>query len=384
MIEKYEINISNEYVNNLNGTVYIIPSNSEKGYNCAYSLFIPKDCQVDTTLLVNCCNTGNNVPSHLEEANEIAKNSVINMNQGMWRASNLKMPVLIPLFPRVKGYYTQALGSKVYNNDFSGLIERQEKLKPEERLSLEEMEQIKEQCKDLDQQLVNMFQDSKGVLENLGVNIDDKFIIEGYSAGGSFADGFTALHAKVVKACISGGTGGVMILPFKEINGVKLYFPLGVADVLNFNLEEYQGVSRIYLTGKQDCHDPVMYLHQMLRDENGKEMKDENSNPIPMKDPEGRNVPILDANGDLQPKFPSNYTTKEIKEIYIYMGTNVQERYAKAEKNYLDFGFNAVVKKVAGDHFTAPLSPEYNMFVEEFIQEVLSKEKQNEIVEKTI
>ena len=66
------------------GTVYIVLPNTEKGFNCGYSLFIPTGCNIDTTLLVHCCNTGgygvtdgvldsSKRAIHLDEANEAAK-----------------------------------------------------------------------------------------------------------------------------------------------------------------------------------------------------------------------------------------------------------------------------------------------------------------------
>ena len=72
---------------------------------------------------MHSCNTGNNVPVHLEKANDIAKKITYERpNPGMWFGYDLSMPVMIPLIPRVQGYYTQALGSKVLHNDVSTLI----------------------------------------------------------------------------------------------------------------------------------------------------------------------------------------------------------------------------------------------------------------------
>ena len=36
------------------GTTYIIPPNPEMGYTCGYSIFVPKNCETDTTLLITC------------------------------------------------------------------------------------------------------------------------------------------------------------------------------------------------------------------------------------------------------------------------------------------------------------------------------------------
>lgn len=52
------------------------------------------------------------------------------------------MPMLIPLFPRVRGYYTQALGSYVYNNDISQLILDNDGRNEENKLTKEEIIKI--------------------------------------------------------------------------------------------------------------------------------------------------------------------------------------------------------------------------------------------------
>ena len=106
--------------------------------DCGFSIFVPIGFDKDTTLIMSSCNTGNNVPIHLTEANEIARKSTYERpNPGMWFGSDLNMPVMIPLIPRVVGYYTQALGSRVLHNDVSLLIEDQDRRSNDEKLSEE-------------------------------------------------------------------------------------------------------------------------------------------------------------------------------------------------------------------------------------------------------
>ena len=102
-----------KYVSNDSfGTVYIVLPNPDKGFKCGYSLFVPTGCNIDTTLLVHCCNTGgygvtdgkldsSKHSIHLSDANEAAKISSLggHLNYGY----DLKMPVLTPLIPRVQG-----------------------------------------------------------------------------------------------------------------------------------------------------------------------------------------------------------------------------------------------------------------------------------------
>ena len=253
----------------IKGKLYIMPSFPEAGFRCGYSLFIPEECQTDTTLLVHCCNTGgatingdeldeSHTAIHLFEGNKAAKLSTIKLNPGMWYGSDLKIPVLTPLIPRVRGYYTQALGSMVYKNDASYLEEDNSTREGDTIITPEEINQIQEQCRDLPLQLANIIVESMLLLGQLGIKVDTKVIIEGYSAGSKFANGFTALHPELVKACVCGGNSGLGILPIKKLSGEELEFPLGVANVPNFNEELFKLIPQYYYIGNEDYNDPAL------------------------------------------------------------------------------------------------------------------------------
>ena len=79
----------------------------------------------------------------------------------MWFGNDLNMPVMIPLIPRVQWYYTQALGSKIFHNDISGLINDQSNRQDNDKLSKNELLQIQEQCKDIPEQVVSMIKSGR-------------------------------------------------------------------------------------------------------------------------------------------------------------------------------------------------------------------------------
>lgn len=347
----------------IKGKIYIMSPNPIKGFKCGYSLFVPDGCQLDTTLLVHCCNTGGagvkdgkldntKTAIHLSEGNEAARLSTIKINPGMWFGSDLKMPVLTPLIPRVQGYYTHALGSKVFENDASTLITDNKNRPIEKQLSEKEIKQIQEQCRDLPSQLVNIVSESKEFLKQLGVKVDSKVIMEGYSAGSKFANCFTALHPEMVKACICGGTSGLGILPISQLNGQTLNFPLGVANVPNFNAELFKSIPQYYYIGNQDYNDPAMVSDK-----------------------------LNDFQVELQPKYKENYTSHEITQIQTQLGKNPQERFDNNKKMYSLLGINARFQKFEGDHSSVTQQRDsdgnfiINESVKEFIREVIVKEK---------
>lgn len=393
MIEEKEIYFERpEYDIKIAGKVYVIPPNPSMRYNCGFSLFIPDECQKDTSLLVHCCNTaGAGVTNgkldnkktafHLDEANEAAKLSTIKINHGMWIANDLKMPVLTPLFPRVAGYYTHALGSKVYHNDVSSLIEDQKNRTNKEKLTMDEIEKIRIQCMDMPEQLVNMLKVSKEFLDTKEIQVDDKIIIEGYSAGSKFANGFTALHPEVVKALVCGGNSGFGILPIKGLDGQTLNFPLGVADVPEFDEEEFKQIPQLYYIGTEDYNDPAMYKCYFKEDKEGNRITDEDGNYISVTDEKGNIIPILDDNGKIQPRYKANYTQDELIKIHTLLGTNPQTRFDNNEKMYKALGVNATFRRFPGTHksVTNKHNGSYvytNECIKDFIRDVLEKEKE--------
>lgn len=65
MIEKKEVNFERNGII-IQGTTYLLPPYTQKGYRCGISIFVPKNCERNTTLLMHSCNNGYNVPIHLE------------------------------------------------------------------------------------------------------------------------------------------------------------------------------------------------------------------------------------------------------------------------------------------------------------------------------
>lgn len=366
----------------IEGTTYLIPPSLEMGYACGYSIFVPKNCERDTTLIMHSCNTGNNVPIHLAQANEIARKSTYERpNPGMWFGSDLNMPVMIPLIPRVQGYYTQALGSKVFNNDISTLIEDQDRRNDDEKLSKEEMYQIQEQCRDIPTQVANMIKSAQLFLASIGINVDDKVIAEGYSAGSKFANCFTALHPELVKACICGGNSGLGILPLSEYKGQELRFPLGIADIPDFDYDAFCSIPQLYYIGTEDFNDPAMPKCEFEIDENGEFVLDKNGSRIPITDEKGNIVPILDSNGMIVPRYKENYTKGELEQIHSLLGSNPQVRFASNEEIYKSLGINASFMRFPGNHNSVTQKHDGDYFytnecVKEFIRSMLRQEKQ--------
>lgn len=114
-----------------------------------------------------------------------------------------------------------------------------------------------------DLQLIAMIAVARAGLKNHdGVTLDEKFLIQGYSASGMFANRFVVLHPKLVKAAAIGSPGGWPVAPVASADGATLNYPAGVADIEvltgeAFNAEAYSAVPQLIYMGDQDTNDSL-------------------------------------------------------------------------------------------------------------------------------
>jgi dienelactone hydrolase len=114
----------------------------------------------------------------------------------------------------------------------------------------------------IDLQLLAMVDHARAALRKEGIQTEEKFLIQGYSASGMFANRFAALHPTHVKAVAAGSPGGWPIAPAASFNGESLPYPAGVADLGDltgqpFNLDAYKTVPQLIVMGSDDDNDSV-------------------------------------------------------------------------------------------------------------------------------
>ena len=210
------------------------------GFNFEYILFIPNNIKNDTTLIIEGSNTGEGTKNTLEEAYEVMLHDGLHPDLPIYKIANdLGLPILYPLFPRVHNgeepIYNHMLSSNSLDSNTKKIRE----------LGLERV----------DLQLIEMFKDAKERLKEDNISIDDKFIIDGFSASSKFANRFTLLHPHLVKLCIGGAVSGVLTLPLKELDGEKLLYPVGLGD-FDADVDEFKNVRQFYYMGSEDDNDP--------------------------------------------------------------------------------------------------------------------------------
>jgi hypothetical protein len=313
----------------VNFTKKLIQSNNTN-IKLPYILYIPENYLKDSRLIVElsgAMSSNESVKSIIDSMieKEIKFNSMDYMLHLIME--KLNYPVIIPIIPRIDGFYTTYLGSKIINNDFS--------------LAKNLNEKEKETLSNLDEQIKLMIIEASIMLD-----IDSKAIIKGYSATAKFATQFSILHPDIVSYNISGGTGGLSCLPISEYNGIKLPYPIGIANIENFDYEEFLKVKHFFYIGSEDINNPAMPKAELSGEE------DENGNPLPLRDLNGNIIYIYDTDGKLLPFYVDCYSKEEINIIHNLYGDENLERFKLNAKIYDDLGIISEHRIYDGNHRT--------------------------------
>jgi hypothetical protein len=161
------------------------------------------------------------------------------------------------------------------------------------------------ELKCLDLQLLEMIEDAKSILTSMNIELAPKVFMNGFSASASFTNRFSFIHPEQIQALATGGFNGELMLPKKEINGLKLNYPLGTNDFSelfgrNFNVDTYRSIPQFIYMGKLDENDAV--------------------------------------------QFDDAYNENERKIINDNIGSSVQERYLECQKIYRENNISPIFK----------------------------------------
>ena len=159
--------------------------------------------------------------------------------------------------------------------------------------------------------------------------------MNGFSASATFTNRFSFMHPDKIQALAIGGFNGELMLPQKEINGVKLNYPIGTNDFekllkQKFNFETYKTIAQFIYMGELDDNDAVQY--------------------------------------------DDAYNKKERKIINSNIGETVQKRYLQCQKVYLTANINSTFKTYVqvGHWTTANMNLEVIQF---FLAQIEQTEK---------
>jgi len=223
-------------------TVIIVDALPVEGFNFPYVLYLPKGMKMsgETTLMVETNNGGLN--DTLEHHKKTAIHTASKSGVANYVARRLKIPLLVPVFPRSATHwtvYTHALDRDAFLSTDSAI-------------------------RRLDLQLIAMVESARKLLRNSDVRLDEQFFITGFSASGTFANRFSLLHPGLLKATASGGINAIAILPVSHIEGTPFKFPLGIADVgqvtgRKVQMDAFKKLPKMLYMGALDDNDAAAF-----------------------------------------------------------------------------------------------------------------------------
>ena len=219
--------------------ILLVSASPGKGFHFPYLLSRPTNSTVPFSgfLLVEPNNSGHVSPDfeeHIGAAKALAQTGV-----GADVARRLNVPLLMPVFPRSEELYTHSLNRPT-------------------------LEVADARLRRLDLQLRAMIEDARRRLEKSDLKTQPRVLMTGFSASGSFANRFAALHPDALQAVAVGGINGILILPLPSLDGAKLNYPLGVDHLETFlshafDAQQWRRVPQFIYMGALDTNDAVQF-----------------------------------------------------------------------------------------------------------------------------
>lgn len=234
------------------GKILKIPSNESKGFYWPYYLYVPEN--IDSSQVKSLLIEPNNQPHKNVPYTETLDDAYETIHQRKLLGDILNIPVLVPAFPGTDDINAH---TTYYPHALSGTS----------------MKESRSKFKRVDLQLIEMINDARKKMKEIGLKTSEKIIINGFSDSGDFSGRFTLLHPKKVDIMIAGGITG-LCLPIKEYNGNKVHFPIGVSDIESytkkiFDKKAYDNVKKYVYRGSDDKTNPVPGQNYMIdRDRN--------------------------------------------------------------------------------------------------------------------
>ena len=219
-------------------TLIEVPAVVSSGFSFPYYLYVPKDLSrtEPVRLLVSPNNTGQ-ATDDFEVHRASAKRSVSAGNVRRL-AERLHAPLLVPVFPRPGSQW------KIYTH----YLDRDSMLVKDGSLSR------------IDLQLLSMIRHARQMLGDAGITTQTRIFMYGFSASAGFVNRFVALHPESVRTVVAGAINALPTYPLESYEGVKLPFPLGIADLksltgADFDAKAYGDVSQFLYMGYLDRND---------------------------------------------------------------------------------------------------------------------------------
>ncbi len=236
-------------------TVKLFSSNSIKGYHANFYLYVSPGAREiaenggTVTLLIQPNNSGttsDNPRVHERDAwlTGFERHKI---------ANDLKVVLIVPAFIR------PATDWQVYTH----------------ALDRDALKTKREDIARIDLQLLAMIDTARDYLEEKGMPSHKKFLIQGFSASGMFANRFAILHPDRVLAVSAGSPGGWPIAPIRKYKNNLLPYPAGISDLETltgkpFDSVAYRAIPQLIYMGSSDDNDSLDFTDGWDKDASSK------------------------------------------------------------------------------------------------------------------
>ncbi len=208
-------------INGISYRIMFMNSDSGKGINMRWMMAIPLVSDMNSQIMFESINI---------ESDRVTDLLEVGLKTGMAlidRTRDNPCPLVVPWVPsEVKGPYYQQLSRDCFELSSNS---------PNYRV---------------DEQVLRIIDAAKGILSGMGIRVQDKIFLNGYSASGVFAQRFALIHPEVVDTACIGGASGSIPVPTGEIG-----YPIGVEDYSelfgkSFDMNEYLKIKFRYYVGE--------------------------------------------------------------------------------------------------------------------------------------
>jgi len=215
-----------------------VPASEFSGFFFPYYLYIPKNLSRSkpVRVLIEPNNTGQATDDF--EIHRASAKRYATIGDIRRLADRLQSPLLVPVFPRPRSQW------KIYTH----YLDRDTLLVKDGPLAR------------IDLQLLSMIRHARQLLGDAGIETRTKVFMHGFSASAGFVNRFATIHPESVRAIAAGGINALPMYPLETYQGVKLPFPLGIADLklltgADFDARAYGQVAQYLYMGYLDRND---------------------------------------------------------------------------------------------------------------------------------
>ncbi|HEY5884865.1 MAG TPA: hypothetical protein VIT88_09280 [Pyrinomonadaceae bacterium] len=226
------------------GEILKVEAKPARGFMYPYYVYVPKmmrepgNVKKSHTFVAIPTNAGklsDDLAVHEDDVKrKIKQNSQI--------ADRIGVALLMPVFPRPESQW------RIYTH----ALDRDSMLTDKKELSR------------FDLQLLAMIDDARSRFAKEKVKFDERVLMLGFSAAAMFANRFTFLHPKRVKAAVVGSPGGWPIAPVASFKEKTLRYPIGTDDFRlvsgkKLDLKNLRKVPLFVFMGGEDDNDSVIF-----------------------------------------------------------------------------------------------------------------------------